>query len=81
MKSPQEYNAMLAEAIERLEMPAQPAGLFDPIRYTLAGGGKRLRPVLLLAVCDALHFEPQSAINQALGVEMFHNFTLLHDDV
>lgn len=81
MKSLQDYNAILAEAIEQLDMPAEPAGLYDPIRYTLAGGGKRLRPVLLLAVCDALRFDLQKAISQALGVEMFHNFTLLHDDV
>lgn len=81
MKSLQDYNEILAGAIERLDMPAQPSGLYDPIRYTLAGGGKRLRPVLLLAVCDALGVDPHKALNQALGVEMFHNFTLLHDDV
>ncbi len=81
MKTLQEYNEMLERAIEQLQLPAEPAGLYEPIRYTLAGGGKRLRPGLLLAVCDALGYDPAQAVNQALGVEMFHNFTLLHDDV
>ncbi len=81
MKDLQYYGDMVADAIEHLELPESPAGLFDPIRYTLAGGGKRLRPALLLAVCDALCADPMRAINQALGIEVFHNFTLLHDDV
>lgn len=81
MKTLQDYTAMVDQAIERLQLPAEPAGLYQPISYTLAGGGKRLRPALLLAVCDALHHNPEYAINQALGVEMYHNFTLLHDDV
>ncbi len=51
------------------------------MEYTLEGGGKRLRPMLLLATCEALGREPEKAINQAVGIEMFHNFTLLHDDV
>lgn len=44
-------------------------------------GGKRLRPMLLLAVADVLGLKPEHAVKQALGIEMFHNFTLLHDDV
>ena len=47
----------------------------------LQGGGKRIRPVLTLASCAALGGAYSDAINQALGIEMFHNFTLLHDDV
>lgn len=70
-------NKHLAE----IEYPQQPDGLYAPIRYTLDGGGKRLRPVLTLAVCEALGQNLDTAINQAIGVEMFHNFTLLHDDV
>lgn len=58
-----------------------PASLYDPIRYTMKGQGKRLRPVLTLAVADALGGEVQKALKPALGVEMYHNFTLLHDDI
>ncbi len=58
-----------------------PDSLFEPVRYMLQGGGKRIRPVLTLASCAALGGAYSDAINQALGIEMFHNFTLLHDDV
>lgn len=72
---------IIEKAIADIDYPARPAGLYAPIRYTLEGGGKRLRPVLLLASAAAFGAEPYSVINQALGIEMFHNFTLLHDDV
>nr|WP_305378022.1 polyprenyl synthetase family protein [uncultured Duncaniella sp.] len=51
------------------------------MRYTLNCGGKRLRPVLALAACEAFGKEAMTAIHQAIAIEMFHNFTLLHDDV
>ena len=76
-----EYLSMIEQQIKDLEYPAEPVGLYAPIRYVLDGGGKRIRPVLALAACEALGADPLKAINQALGVEMFHNFTLLHDDV
>ncbi|MDE6116370.1 MAG: polyprenyl synthetase family protein [Duncaniella sp.] len=47
----------------------------------MESGGKRIRPVLTLAACEAMGGEPMSAIHQAIAIEMFHNFTLLHDDV
>ncbi|MCI9284292.1 MAG: polyprenyl synthetase family protein [Muribaculaceae bacterium] len=72
---------MVNEAIGNLRLPEAPAGLYDPITYTLDGGGKRLRPVLTLAACDAFGKAPSTAIHQAVAIEMFHNFTLLHDDV
>lgn len=68
-------------AVGEIAYPAEPDGLYEPIRYTLAGGGKRIRPVLTLAACAALGGDIDVARKQALGIEMFHNFTLLHDDV
>lgn len=62
-------------------LPDSPRGLFEPIAYMLGSGGKRLRPVLLMATCQALGTDFRKALGQAVGVEMFHNFTLLHDDV
>ena len=62
-------------------MPSEPNGLFEPVSYMLGSGGKRLRPVLLLATCEALGSDFRRAMGQAVAVEMFHNFTLLHDDV
>ncbi len=72
---------MAEDAIARLALPTRPAGLYEPIRYMLDGGGKRIRPVLTLAACDAMGVEPMRAIHQAIAIEMFHNFTLLHDDI
>lgn len=72
---------LINEAITSLNLPENPAGLYEPITYTLASGGKRLRPTLLLATMKALGSSPKNGINQAIAIEMFHNFTLLHDDV
>lgn len=73
---------IVEEAIKNLSYPTVAPKLYDPIRYTLEGGGKRLRPMLTLATFAALsHRDPQEAVDQALAVELFHNFTLLHDDV
>lgn len=75
------YRTLIQSAIDTLPVPAEPAGLYAPIRYALDCGGKRLRPILTLAMCEALGTDPAGAVNQALAVEMFHNFTLLHDDL
>ncbi len=59
----------------------EPKTLYKPIEYSLSQGGKRIRPVLLLAACDLMGGDCQQAYNAAIGVEIFHNFTLLHDDL
>lgn len=76
------FSAIVESAIAGIEYPVTAHRLFEPIKYTLESGGKRLRPVLLMSVFAALSRRDASeAVNQALAVEMFHNFTLLHDDV
>ena len=77
----QKLQAQLKQALGTLEMPASPAELYDPIKYTLGNGGKRMRPLLVLIGCKIFNDDVSEAINPALGVEMFHNFTLLHDDI
>lgn len=69
------------KAIGEIDYPQSPRGLYEPIKYTLDCGGKRIRPVLALATCSALGGNLDDVKYQALGIEMFHNFTLLHDDV
>jgi geranylgeranyl diphosphate synthase type II len=59
----------------------EPKELYDPIIYTLSLGGKRIRPLLVLAGCDLYGGNLEEAINAAIGIELFHNFTLLHDDI
>ena len=56
-------------------------GLYDPIHYLLSLGGKRIRPVLALAACEAEGGELSMAMPSAMAVELFHNFTLMHDDI
>ena len=81
MKTAKEYAEIINRTIEDIKYPGAPAGLYEPIRYALSGGGKRLRPTLLLAMNDAFGGEISDAIWPAAGVEIFHNFTLVHDDV
>ena len=81
MKSFQEYLDVVNQAIASIPYPQQPNQLYEPIAYHMALGGKRVRPVLTLMACDAMGGDPGVAINAAVGIEMFHNFTLLHDDV
>ena len=63
------------ENIGSIAYPDTPDSLFEPVRYMLQGGGKRIRPVLTLASCAALGGAYSDAIHHAMGIEMFHNFT------
>ena len=81
MKSFQEYLDTVNQAIAAIPYPEAPSQLYEPISYHMALGGKRVRPVLTLMACDAMGGELNEAIDAAVGLEMFHNFTLLHDDV
>lgn len=78
-------NDQLLEIIEnyiaQISMPEEPKLLYQPIIYSMSGGGKRIRPVLLLLACDAFGGDIREALPVAAAVEMFHNFTLLHDDI
>lgn len=68
------------EYISQLPYDRKPASLYEPIRYTLAAGGKRLRPVLMLLTYSLYKSDPESILKVAAGVETYHNYTLLHDD-
>ncbi|MDE6611632.1 MAG: polyprenyl synthetase family protein [Muribaculaceae bacterium] len=76
------FTGLAEDAIAGIAYPTVAPGLYEPIRYTMASGGKRLRPALCLAAYAALsHRTPEAIARQAIAIEMFHNFTLLHDDV
>lgn len=79
----EKFASLAEDGVSALEYPAVAPGLYAPVRYALATGGKRLRPALCLAVYAAVSHNQsvEKAMNKALAVEMFHNFTLLHDDV
>jgi geranylgeranyl diphosphate synthase type II len=67
--------------IEVLSIPDTPPELYEPVRYTLSLGGKRIRPALVILACDLFEGTVESALKPAVAIEVFHNFTLLHDDI
>lgn len=74
-------STLLEERIKGLSLPQEPARLYRPFEYIMEVGGKRIRPLLLLVTCDMLEGDVREALDTAVAVETFHNFTLLHDDI
>ncbi|MXV50449.1 polyprenyl synthetase family protein [Pedobacter sp. HMF7647] len=81
MQSLHTLQNLINEAIEEKRFNEKPAELYDPINYIMSLGGKRMRPVFLLMACDLFGGSVLSALDAAVGIEMFHNFTLMHDDI
>jgi len=83
----QDYNQLLALFSKHLSAYANhlksssPKELYQPGEYILSLGGKRVRPLLALIACDLLNENPEKAFPSALAVELFHNFSLIHDDI
>lgn len=72
---------LFESALAQMNTPEEPELLYSPIIYSMSGGGKRLRPVLLLITLEAFGGNIDEAMPAAMAVEIFHNFTLLHDDI
>jgi geranylgeranyl diphosphate synthase type II len=81
MKSIQELSALVSDELSKTEYPNEPALLYQPIEYILSLGGKRMRPILVLMAHQLFDKNIEKAISPALAIEVFHNFTLLHDDI
>lgn len=81
MKTIAEYQELIVNQIDLLEQNKSDLALYDPVSYILSIGGKRLRPVLTLIATDLFNGNLDDSYKSALGIEMFHNFTLLHDDI
>lgn len=75
------YARMVDEQLKNLLPGREPSGLYEPINYTIALGGKRLRPALCMLAARTVGGDANKALHPALGIELFHNFTLLHDDI
>lgn len=69
------------EKIAKLPLNKQPRGLYEPIAYAMSSGGKRVRPMLTLIAGEMYGGKESTLMPAALALEMFHNFTLLHDDL
>jgi len=72
---------LINKALASIPYPAQPVGLYEPIDYVLTLGGKRLRPTLLLLTYSLYKADYERALPAAVGLEIYHNHTLLHDDL
>ena len=67
--------------IEQLPYERKPSGLYDPVKYVLSLGGKRIRPVLMLMAYNLYKENVDEIMMQAIALETYHNYTLLHDDL
>lgn len=81
MYSVAELTEKVTAALEQLPYDRQPQGLYAPIKYVLSLGGKRIRPVLMLMAYNMYREDVDRIMPVALGLEVYHNFTLLHDDL
>ena len=75
------YTALIDEELGKIGLPNSPEQLYDPLRYFLKLGGKRIRPMLTLLSAELFGSTAANAMPQALCIEVFHNFTLIHDDI
>ena len=81
MKTADEILRMINEYLDNLPYERRPKGLYDPIKYVLSMGGKRLRPTLMLLGYNLYKENPERILPSAIALETYHNYTLLHDDL
>ncbi len=81
MQSITYYQEIISSHFNSLILEKDPKNLYEPIRYILSLGGKRLRPVLTLMSAEVFDCDCQNALAAATAVEVFHNFSLIHDDI
>lgn len=83
MNSTEQFQQLINKGIDEFcgKLSKQPAELYEPLKYILSLGGKRMRPLLTLLACDLFDGSVNDALDSSLGVELFHNFSLIHDDI
>ncbi len=81
MAVPAHYLHILHQRLDQYRPPEKAENLYEPVRYIIALGGKRLRPALALMAAESYGGKAESALGPAMAVEWFHNFSLLHDDI
>jgi geranylgeranyl diphosphate synthase type II len=75
------YKNLIEDKLLTFTTKVSPAGIYEPMKYVLDGGGKRIRPMLLILCCEAVGGKAEDALNAAAAIEILHNFTLVHDDI
>lgn len=81
MHNPVQLLEIIEKAILEINYPKNPANLYEPIKYIMNLGGKRIRPVMVLMASELFNEDINVAIDVAIAIETFHNFTLVHDDI
>lgn len=81
MRTASQLLTLVNDGLQALRFYRKPFGLYDPVKYELSLGGKRIRPVLMLMAYELYRDDVERILPTALGLEMYHNYTLLHDDV
>lgn len=81
MHSIKELQALVQKEIDALQIKTTPHDLYEPIRYSISLNAKRIRPALVLLSCELFGGDVSKALKASIGIELFHNFTLLHDDI
>lgn len=75
------YKKKIDEVLSQQILKEHPATLYEPLKYLLSGGGKRIRPVLMIFCCEAAGGKMEDAVYASAAIELLHNFTLVHDDI
>lgn len=75
------YRELINERLDQVVVKTSPASFYEPVRYVLDGGGKRIRPILVVLACKAVGGNQDMCLDAAVAVEILHNFTLVHDDI
>ncbi|MCX2492266.1 polyprenyl synthetase family protein [Pedobacter sp. PF22-3] len=81
MQTTEQLQQILNNAIQNLNLPGFPKQLYDPISYIINLGGKRVRPLLVLMATELFGKDANESVHAAMAIEIFHNFTLVHDDI
>lgn len=75
------YKDIITNGVNQLSAYAEPKGLYEPIHYLMSLGGKRIRPAVVLMAAELYDKDPNEVVSAAIALEVFHNFTLMHDDI
>ena len=75
------YKTQIDERLFSFIDKEQPKSLYEPLKYVLSGGGKRIRPMILILSCEVFGGKLEDAVDAAVAIEILHNFTLVHDDI
>ena len=81
MNNVAKYQQQIEDALKGKKYGTEPKELYLPIEYIMSLGGKRMRPVMVMLACDLFDGDTSKALHSALAIELFHNFTLVHDDI